>query len=620
MGQCTSVKAKGDKYRPLGEGLRAKVLPVYIGRCFQTTEDCLVLQVYKANLYMLKTDHMLMMMIIIIATAAAATTTDMVLFPLLLLDHHLHRGHLPGDGINVGLCASGGGARAMSFTTGVYRALNELKLLDQLDAISSVSGGTWCSSIFMFAKDFKGDAIDTAELLGRATTPSELTMEALRDNLVPIVSGITNADSSDFISAILKEYKGKEHEVWPKVMSEWLLRHFDGLESFEAYIAKEEDVKRIKEDNPQLEKKRFLTPRSDRPKNFIMNGCSLAPLKYNATTENVVSFQMCPDFTGSPFYPENKQVKYDMASIFPCKDFGLSGFRSMTRTMGGGFTETFAFGGPAPRDQTGGEKCVMGEPSTPFSLPYAVGISSWAAGGALNQVRALGNLVNIRKDYWPVTSEILPHRQEAIAYQLGDGGSLDNAGVLALLQRGARKVIWICSSWTDLKSSYDWAGATAETFNPQEAGVADQVFCTFGYDSSALGFFYSHNQVFERDQCFPLCQEIKAFKNQGKPAVVHKKLAVLPNSWWGITGGYEVDLLLIYLEKSREFEALLPQETQREIAKGDQGAFANYPIYKTTSQNEGDILGLTAQQSHLLAAQAEYSVKENEELFRKLLS
>ena len=149
----------------------------------------------------------------------------------------------------------------MSFTTGVYRALNELKLLDQLDAISSVSGGTWCSSIFMFAKDFKGDAIDTAELLGAATTPSELTMEALRDNLVPIVSGITNADSNDFISAILKEYKGKEHEVWPKVMSEWLLRHFDGLESFEAYIAKEEDVKRIKEDNPQLEKKRFLTPR-----------------------------------------------------------------------------------------------------------------------------------------------------------------------------------------------------------------------------------------------------------------------------------------------------------------------------------------------------------------------
>ena len=35
--------------------------------------------------------------------------------------------------------------------------------------------------------------------------------------------------------------------------------------------------------------------------------------------------------------------------------------------------------------------------------------------------------------------------------------------------------------------------------------------------------------------------------------------------------GYEVDLLLIYLEKSREFEGLLPQETQREIAKGDQG-------------------------------------------------
>ncbi|OLQ03091.1 ATP-dependent RNA helicase DDX51 [Symbiodinium microadriaticum] len=86
------------------------------------------------------------------------------------------------------------------------------------------------------------------------------------------------------------------------------------------------------------------------------------------------------------------------------EDFGLSGLRSLNRTMGGGFTETFAFGGAAPKEQSGGEKCVLKEPSSPFALPYAVGISSWAAGGALNQVRILGNVLNIRRDYWPVTS------------------------------------------------------------------------------------------------------------------------------------------------------------------------------------------------------------------------
>jgi len=559
MGQCTSTSTKSEKYRPLGEVFRAKVLPVH---------------------------------------------GDV---------------ELPGAGINVGLCVSGGGCRAMSFSTGVYRALNELDVLGKLDAISSVSGGTWCSSILMFAKEFKGTPIETAELLGKLTVPADLTMEALKEE-VPLLSGVVNGDSSTILKALLEEHKGREYEVWPKLMSEWLLRNFDGLDSLEAYMALEEDLKRIREDNPQLEKKRFLTPRTDKPRTFIMNGCSLAPLKYEASNDNVVSFQMCPDFTGSPFYPQNQQVKYSMAPMLPCKDFGLSGLRSMNRTMGGGFTETFAFGGAAPKEQSGGQKCVLKEPSSPFALPYAVGISSWAAGGALNQVRILGNVLNIRRDYWPVTSDILPKRQPAISYQLGDGGSLDNAGLLALLQRGARKVIWVSNSWTSLNLSYDWDGATPETFNPQEGGVVDQVFCTFGYDSSAVGFFYANNQVFERSQCLAFCRELKDLKLRGKPVVVNKKLSVLPNAWWGIKGGYEVELVLVYLDQCRDFEAQLPTEMREEIAKEDQGAFANFPIYPVTRQNEDDMIGLTPQQAHLLAAQAEYSVRENEALLRKLLS
>ena len=47
------------------------------------------------------------------------------------------------------LCTSGGGSRALSHTVGVYRALQELGMLQELDGISSVSGGTWASSIYM---------------------------------------------------------------------------------------------------------------------------------------------------------------------------------------------------------------------------------------------------------------------------------------------------------------------------------------------------------------------------------------------------------------------------------------------------------------------------------------
>eukprot|EP00439_Symbiodinium_sp_Y106_P057637 s2497_g8.t1 len=411
-------------------------------------------------------------------------------------------------------------------------------------------------------------------------------MEALKEE-VPLLSGVVNGDSSTILKALLEEHKGREYEVWPKLMSEWLLRNFDGLDSLEAYMALEEDLKRIREDNPQLEKKRFLTPRTDKPRTFIMNGCSLAPLKYEASNDNVVSFQMCPDFTGSPFYPQNQQV--------------------------------------------------LKEPSSPFALPYAVGISSWAAGGALNQVRILGNVLNIRRDYWPVTSDILPKRQPAISYQLGDGGSLDNAGLLALLQRGARKVIWVSNSWTSLNLSYDWDGATPETFNPQEMDLRVRVsglrvqwgscgpsFLHLGYDSSAVGFFYANNQVFERSQCLAFCRELKDLKLRGKPVVVNKKLSVLPNAWWGIKGGYELELVLVYLDQCRDFEAQLPTETREEIAKEDQGAFANFPIYPVTRQNEDDMIGLTPQQAHLLAAQAEYSdarlsqIMDNLKILQKL--
>ena len=95
---------------------------------------------------------------------------------------------------------------------------------------------------------------------------------------------------------------------------------------------------------------------------------------------------------------------------------------------------------------------------------------------------------------------------------------------------------------------------------------------------------------------------------------------VLENKYWGIRGGYDVTLVLIYLETVKDFEGQLPQETRQEIARGSEGAFANFPIYATTTQNGVDALDLTAAQVNLLAAQGEYSVMQNEDLMRQLVA
>ena len=129
MGQCTSASTKSEKYRPLGEVFRAKVLPVHGDVELPGALDMI------------------------------GTRRPVYVAPCVSWLLHWLRGILKplspkaGAGINVGLCASGGGCRAMSFSTGVYRALNELEVLGKLDAISSVSGGTWCSSILMFARE-----------------------------------------------------------------------------------------------------------------------------------------------------------------------------------------------------------------------------------------------------------------------------------------------------------------------------------------------------------------------------------------------------------------------------------------------------------------------------------
>merc|ERR1712194_291360 len=121
---------------------------------------------------------------------------------------------------------------------------------------------------------------------------------------------------------------------------------------------------------------------------------------------------------------------------------------------------------------------------------------------------------------------------------------------------------------------------------------------------------------------------MRRLKKAGKPAVAESAHMVQPNAWWGIQGGYEVKLLIVYLDQSTKFEAALPEETRQALGPADpanrtedtSGEFANYPNYPTTGQQGGlNALGLTKSQVNLLAAQSEYSLRENEQLLRKFL-
>ena len=69
---------------------------------------------------------------------------------------------------NVGLALSGGGSRAIAFHLGCLRALRDLDLLDRLQVISSVSGGSVISAMYAYSDDpFPAFEARVVRLLGQ---------------------------------------------------------------------------------------------------------------------------------------------------------------------------------------------------------------------------------------------------------------------------------------------------------------------------------------------------------------------------------------------------------------------------------------------------------------------
>merc|ERR1711920_57642 len=65
--------------------------------------------------------------------------------------------------------------------------------------------------------------------------------------------------------------------------------------------------------------------------------------------------------------------------------------------------------------------------------------------------------------------------------------------------------------------------------------------------------YYLRNQVFPKENFAPFMCALQKLKKAGLPTVHRSTQKVMANSWWGIKGGYELDLIITYAEKSEVF-------------------------------------------------------------------
>jgi len=404
--------------------------------------------------------------------------------------------------------------------------------------------------------------------------------------------------------------------LWTSTVAKAFLEPF-GLNQLDAFLAPSQAaVSQIIARNPQYRGSKFLVPQQEgRPKNIVMSSTVEAPDGYKANVNNVASLQVGPDFAGTPFYPNNEPVSYASASA------GKAGADRVL--LGGGLVQTFAFGGSEPTkpmEQFGGPNVEFVAPVRPFSLPQAVGMSSAAFGGQMTNLGSLGQSINPQVIAWPVTSKEHPRPQKAMTYMVGDGGNLENTGILAMVQRGATKIAAMIQADVPMSTAIDFCTVPA-SHNPK-GEITSQFSNLFGYapssDTSQMEFTV-HNQIFNSSAFYPIMCELRKMSLAGKPLIIRKQLKVQANSFWGIKGGHVVDIAFFLLDKSSEFESLLPADSKQLLSSGPVGGLTGFPNFKTCFQNGADLTEYTARQINLLAAQTEWSVLQQASIYQELL-
>ncbi|MCP4627559.1 MAG: hypothetical protein GY850_29195 [bacterium] len=569
---------------------------------------------------------------------------------------------------NTGICFSGGGTRALTAAMGQLRGLGlrrergGLDLMKNVRYISCVSGGSWASTAYTY---YNSGPQDDQVFLGPVTAPQDATWQALGE-LDPNCLGHTATQSLRNILIDLAD-KVPEHLLWISAIGEIFFQPFGIYDrtvpaGFTLNGASEDDIKNRNTHNgklnPALEKIRFHKVRDpgDYPRPYLIINASLigpkslAPFK----REGLVATEFTPLYTGTPL---GREVTYNPESG-----------KKTSAWVGGGYVEPFAFGGGAPIgrpfdcSRAAPPSLCAQVPAPPkiFRLADASGASSAAFAGYIETRSIFKDLglknLSPEESCWPIRAD---DPVSATTFMLGDGGILDNYGLIALLRRQVENIIVFINTDAKLDLSLDAtppADPPANWPNHEKSRIDYSLAPLFGFPYVDDGISMIHNRVFAQADFKAVVANLQCAKNPpdnrdpNQPAVngtvmAKTSLRVQTNDWWGISdtlpdqSPYRVTILWVYNERVREWEnALNPGKfeyrwldflpvhlTLKEaIKKGNEaspwGPFKHFPNYRTMEEDGVlDLVELSPRQVNLLADLSCWNVTRNKNVFEQML-
>ena len=198
---------------------------------------------------------------------------------------------------------------------------------------------------------------------------------------------------------------------------------------------------------------------------------------------------------------------------------------------------------------------------------------------------------------------------------------LENYGLISLLQRRVERIIVFINTNEPLDTK------AAPTKLAQGVGIDANLLALFGHSVKARGVNTSRNQVFTQEDFIPVASALQAAKRAGGAALTSAELQVQENAWWGVEGGWKVQVLWYYLDRVPVWESQLGQPIRKAIRKGNRrwplfghGPFKAFPHYATMGENLLDLVELTPEQVNLLADLCCWTVTDNVDAFRNALT
>jgi hypothetical protein len=502
----------------------------------------------------------------------------------------------------VGVCLSGGGSRAASAAMGELRGLRHLGLLDRVSTLSTVSGGTWAGVTFTYLPS----AIADDDFLGGVVTdPGHLTwvhgsgqdptraLDVLSD--YALGSLCTRIGLVEFLAKAAElsvAYHDSPHMLWTRAVGALVLEPFGlndttGDGSAARYFSETEQwlSAAILPMNSTLSARDFqLVQKPGRP-HLVTNSTLFYPTGVHPRRPP----------SGSPMLePYPLEVSTTQVGVPSPLEHGI----------GGGFVDPFAFGGPAPTAPPQRDRVTVVTPAQRFALSDITGASSSAFVGPL--IDAFGTAHPWLEDidplfsYWPITAA---GPTPAQPYYIGDGGNLENTGIMALLRRKITRIVAFVHaetalSWDPVARQVVVDGQLPPLFGiePKVPGERYQVYPRPPASVPPAAAPFRYNQVFPTEAFYRLIDQLWRASGAGGTAMcLSRGLPVQDNARFGISGLGPVDVLWVYTNPVRAWSDRL-----RDVVKLGMDfeplLYRSFPNYDTILQ-----LHLEPRQVNLLA-------------------